>query len=125
MHEIIDAWKLDASQATEWNNAADTWRLPYWDWARRQPYNNEFSLPYALTLDLVRIYPPTGEVNHPNPLWGFDNPEKDPQDGRPLPFGQMPKGKEQWNIKDDVSDDSQPKLPVGIDRPEPSDQPYD
>ncbi|KAI2628592.1 common central domain of tyrosinase-domain-containing protein [Hypoxylon sp. NC1633] len=109
MKQIIDHWKLDASEAREWNRAADLWRLPYWDWARRQTYNMEFSLPYVLTLDIVTIYPPTGDTKHPNPLWGFQNPEKG-SDGKPLPMGQMPPGKEKWNIRDDDSDPSQ-KLP--------------
>lgn len=112
MHVIIDSWKLGASQASHWKQAADSWRLPYWDWASRQSYNEEFSLPYAFTLDIVPIYPPTGETKHPNPLWGFDNPEKG-SDGEPLPMGNMPPGKEHWNIKDDTSDEDQP-MPVSI-----------
>ncbi|KAH8660069.1 common central domain of tyrosinase-domain-containing protein [Xylariales sp. PMI_506] len=102
MKKIIKEWKLSPTAEAEWNQAADSWRLPYWDWARRQSYNDEFSLPYALTLDIVPIYPPSGETKHPNPLWGFDNPEKGP-DGKPRKMGDMPPGKEAWNIKDDAS----------------------
>ncbi|KAI1373531.1 common central domain of tyrosinase-domain-containing protein [Hypoxylon crocopeplum] len=108
MKSIIDSWKLDASEASKWKTAADSWRLPYWDWA--QKYNNEFSLPLTFCLESVPIYPPTGETTHANPLWGFENPEKDP-DGKPLEMGNMPKGKEKWNIKDDNSDPSEPALP--------------
>ncbi|KAI1084788.1 common central domain of tyrosinase-domain-containing protein [Whalleya microplaca] len=100
MKGIIASWDLEVSLSQEWYNAADTWRLPYWDWARKQSYNNEFALPEVFTLLEVPIYPPSGQTIHPNPLWGFENPEKG-SDGKSLPMGKMPKGKEQWSINDD------------------------
>ena len=116
MNDIIDDWKLDDPQKSEWRKAANLWRLPYWDWARRQSYNDEFALPYALTLDRVPIYPPEGKViypdPYPNPLWGFDNPEKEENSNEPRKFGDMPEGKKQWNIKDNTTEP--PTLPVRI-----------
>ncbi|KAH7227272.1 hypothetical protein B0J15DRAFT_577507 [Fusarium solani] len=44
------------------------------------------------------------EEKYPNPLYGFDNPEKDKETGDPLPFGKMPKGKEKYNINDNQKD---------------------
>ncbi|KAI0850711.1 common central domain of tyrosinase-domain-containing protein [Daldinia vernicosa] len=112
MKEIIKSWDTTESQASEWNEAADTWRLPYWDWAQRQTYNNSFSLPEVFTMKTVRIYnfldPEMVEndrgIDYPNPLWGFENPEQGPDD-KPLrmgemPAGEMPAGKEKWNIRD-------------------------
>ncbi|KAI1814571.1 common central domain of tyrosinase-domain-containing protein [Poronia punctata] len=107
MKEIIASWELPHSEAYTWNHAADTWRLPYWDWAQKQAYNDSFSLPEVATQKKVKIYlyKTSEEVaenpgfDYENPLWGFENPEKGP-DGKPRKMGDMPPGKEQWNIKD-------------------------
>ncbi|KIL88341.1 hypothetical protein FAVG1_08420 [Fusarium avenaceum] len=104
MNDIIDEWELDTAQATEWRKAADTWRLPYWDWARKQKYNQQYALPEVLIFPTTTTYPPSnprGETNVENPFWGFQNPEK--KDGKPRAFGDMPEGKTEWNIQDDVS----------------------
>lgn len=104
MNDIIDEWKLDTAQATEWKKAADTWRLPYWDWARKQKYNQQYALPEVLIFPTTTTYPPNnprGETNVENPFWGFQNPEK--KDGKPRAFGDMPEGKTEWNIEDDVT----------------------
>lgn len=115
MQKVIeDDWKLTGDQKDEWMAAAKSWRLPYWDWAQRQSYEgyeNSFSLPYVCILDRVQIYPPTGDTTHPNPLTGFVNPEKD-ANNQPLPFGQMPPGKEHWKINDNATDKQHPPLPV-------------
>ncbi|KAH7147138.1 hypothetical protein B0J13DRAFT_622059 [Dactylonectria estremocensis] len=105
MNDVIDAWKLDSLRQTEWKKAADTWRLPYWDWARKQSYDQEYSLPAVLMVDQVTIYPPDkpeGQTGVTNPLWGFANPETvdGKPDGKPRPFGDMPKGKTKWAIPD-------------------------
>ncbi|KAM6534644.1 hypothetical protein FALCPG4_004271 [Fusarium falciforme] len=116
MQKVIeDDWKLTGDQKDEWMAAAKSWRLPYWDWAQRQTYEgyeNSFSLPYVCILDRVQIYPPTGDTTHPNPLTGFVNPEKD-ANNQPLPFGQMPPGKEHWKINDNATDKQHPPLPWG------------
>ncbi|KAI1099645.1 common central domain of tyrosinase-domain-containing protein [Jackrogersella minutella] len=113
MKEIIKSWvKITQFEAEKWNEAADTWRLPYWDWAQRQTYNDEFSLPEVFTKDTVKLYGPLAydteyKKPYPNPLWGFENPEKG-SDRKPLAMGKMPENKEQWKIKDDDSDPKQP-----------------
>ncbi|KAF4341939.1 tyrosinase precursor [Fusarium beomiforme] len=106
MIEIIDSWELSESETARWKKAADGWRLPYWDWARKQEYTQNFALPEVLTLTTVAIFPPQGlkvPINnpqaYPNPLYGFGNPEKN-ADGTPRPLGQMPADKALWNIKD-------------------------
>ncbi|KAI8674654.1 Tyrosinase [Fusarium keratoplasticum] len=114
MKKIIkDDWKLVGEQEKEWTAAANSWRLPYWDWAQRQTYEgyeNSFSLPYACILDHVPIYPPTGDTACPNPLVNFVNPEKDAK-GDPLPFGNMPPGKKKWDIHKNATEKGSPSLP--------------
>lgn len=97
MIEVIEkTLKLTGNDAKVWTDAAKQWRLPYWDWALKDSQGN-FALPAALTVEKVKIYmPKQGAVDYPNPLWGFVNPEK--ENGKSLPFGKMPKGKEAWNI---------------------------
>ncbi|SCO36199.1 related to tyrosinase precursor [Fusarium fujikuroi] len=108
---IINNWTsehgLPTSEANEWYTAAKHWRMPYWDWARQQMYHEDLVCPLVLTQGAVRIYPPTTIKNrfprsglYPNPLVGFENPEKDPKTGKPLPFGSMPEGNAKWNIHD-------------------------
>jgi hypothetical protein len=106
MGELLASWKLSGQDLTDWTFAKDTWRLPYWDWARTS--TQHYILPDAVSKATVTIFPPpTANVknpdSYPNPLTGFVNPEKDKYNN-PLPFGQMPAGKEQWNIKDDSTD---------------------
>lgn len=111
MKEVIDHWvkthDLPDEEALLWRSAADTWRMPYWDWARQQSYTEDFAYPQVLVQGPVRIfvpdalkgfYPPSGL--YANPFWGFENPEKD-DEGNPLPFGKMPPTKRDWNIEDD------------------------
>ncbi|KAJ5729093.1 uncharacterized protein N7483_003601 [Penicillium malachiteum] len=62
-----------------WKDAAKEWRLPYWDWASKQAYINDYGLPQIFTkeridiLDIVNDDPPT-MVNIINPLSRFANP---------------------------------------------------
>ncbi|KAF5547017.1 tyrosinase precursor [Fusarium napiforme] len=111
MKAIISDWVdncgLPTSEADKWYKAARHWRMPYWDWARRQRYHEDLVCPPVLTQGAVRIYPPTAIKNqfprsglYPNPLLDFENPEKDPKTRKPLPFGSMPGKKSKWNIKD-------------------------
>ncbi|CAH0055494.1 unnamed protein product [Clonostachys solani] len=108
MKEVIKHWKTKHLIKDEktWLAAANLWRMPYWDWARHQSYTQDFAYPKVMTQASVRIFPPPEVADYypggvfPNPLWGFENPEKD-SFGDPRPFGAMPEGKTQWNIKDD------------------------
>jgi hypothetical protein len=112
MADVINHWvkehKLDEDpEFPLWNEARDIWRMPYWDWARQQSYSEDFAYPQVLVQGPVRIFPPeTVKKFYPpsglyaNPFWSFENPEKD-EDGKPLAFGDMPKGKRDYNIEDD------------------------
>lgn len=125
---ITNDWNLKGTEAQEWTDAANAWRLPYWDWAFKQTYCEDFALPLVFTNPTVHIWPPQSVIgryptprSYLNPLWGFDNPETD-NDGNPLPLGHMPSGKEQYNIKDDIQQGGTPGevskklLPVSICR---------
>ncbi|CAM1500554.1 Fc.00g097160.m01.CDS01 [Cosmosporella sp. VM-42] len=112
MKEVIDHWVnnhgLPTEEGLDWLAAADTWRMPYWDWARQQSYTEDFAYPKILVQGPVRIFPPDAVKQYyppsglyANPFWGFEIPEKD-KHGNPLPFGKMPKGKRDWNIEDDL-----------------------
>ncbi|KAJ4265994.1 hypothetical protein NW762_003967 [Fusarium torreyae] len=98
---------FSASEAEDWYAVAETWRMPYWDWARHQKYIEDLVCPQILTQGPVHSFPPHAVKDyHPpsglyaNPFWNFENPEKDEKTGKPLPFGTMPDNKERWNIKD-------------------------
>ncbi|CAG7564494.1 unnamed protein product [Fusarium equiseti] len=123
MGDILNHWatvhKLneDEAELKLWTTAKDTWRMPYWDWARQQSYNEDFAYPQVLVQGPVRIfvpekvkafYPPSGL--YANPFWSFENPEKD-EHGNPCKFGTMPKGKRDYNIEDDPvnHDDAPPR----------------
>ncbi|KAF4337286.1 hypothetical protein FBEOM_8875 [Fusarium beomiforme] len=101
MKDIISEWHLDSALAEEWGSAADTWRLPYWDWARKQKFNQKYSLPEVTILPLITIYPPkhpNGLIDVTNPFYEFKNPET--ENGKPRAFGNMPEGKTDWNVPD-------------------------
>ncbi|KAF5001204.1 hypothetical protein FGRMN_1228 [Fusarium graminum] len=112
MADVIDHWvkehKLDKDpEFPLWQQAKDTWRMPYWDWARRQSYSEDFAYPQVLVKGPVRIFPPKSVKKfyppsglYANPFWSFENPEQD-DDGNPLAFGAMPDDKCKYNIEDD------------------------
>ena len=69
--------------------AADTWRLPFWDWAAKKPdwdpTNPEnpqnvgpvvgLNVPYLLTQKTVYVKSKTGSaVEMPNPMWKYTPP---------------------------------------------------
>jgi tyrosinase len=62
-----------------WEDAAKEWRLPYWDWALKQPYIDNQGVPEIFTKDRIDVIdfldnnPPT-MGNIPNPLARFRNP---------------------------------------------------
>ncbi|KAH0556229.1 hypothetical protein GP486_005845 [Trichoglossum hirsutum] len=91
MLEVISETVPSADQAL-WIDAAQKWRLPYWDWAALQPYIQNFGVPYVFTLEKIDIYlpyvvgvtagepykgipaPPVILTTVDNPLWKFTNP---------------------------------------------------
>jgi len=61
--------------------AADQWRLPYWDWAAKKPDPTDstipwnYNLPQAFLTDTVKIRLPSGDVSgFPNALFRFRMP---------------------------------------------------
>lgn len=110
MKAIIDLWVSDhdlpPSEAHLWHEEADQWRMPYWDWARQQASDEDIVYPEVLTTNRVQIHPPEilrhlypTDGCYDNPLLRFESPEKD-LSGASRPFGDMPAGKDQWNITD-------------------------
>ncbi|KAL2070465.1 hypothetical protein VTL71DRAFT_13491 [Oculimacula yallundae] len=71
--------------------AAETWRLPYWDWAMRKPdWHNPNdrrrdgpNVPFILTVETVEVMTKTGSAPVKNPMWRF----KVPDDPRRETFG--------------------------------------
>ncbi|EWZ40660.1 common central domain of tyrosinase-domain-containing protein [Fusarium oxysporum Fo47] len=107
MKDQIKAWKLDPTEAAEWEKAANDWRLPYWDWAGKKysrEHGQEYALPEIFRFDVITTYPPynpRGETGVQNPFYNFENPMKDDK-GNPRAFGDMPENMTQWNIPDHV-----------------------
>lgn len=112
MNEVVTHWirghGLPDEEAEIWYKEAEAWRLPYWDWAARQTYAEDFACPEVLVQGPVRIYPPAlvrdrypeGGL-YANPFWGFNNPvryEDGEDQGDPRPFGDMPESLKEWNI---------------------------
>ncbi|KAL3426473.1 hypothetical protein PVAG01_03264 [Phlyctema vagabunda] len=81
MGGLISDWEkagdlADEAELEQWTSAAAQFRLPYWDWARKQPYHGNFAIPEVCTQDTVEIITAGGEMDlkFPNPLVGFRNP---------------------------------------------------
>lgn len=106
--DLLSNWKFSTTSQPgnnreDWEKSVMMFRLPYWDWARKQTYNQKFALPEVLTMPQVYVWPPSGREIVMNPLWEFENPEKDASD-EPLAFGQMPEHLKAWNIRFDYVD---------------------
>ena len=72
---------VPADHQALWTAEANKWRLPYWDWAKPQPYIGKFGVPEICTWEKITIVAPTsqhgrhlGRVEVPNPMWKFLNP---------------------------------------------------
>ena len=52
-----------------WQEAADTWRLPFWDWAANPKVPN-----LAISDEVTVTAPPGVTVRMPNPLYKFQMP---------------------------------------------------
>jgi hypothetical protein len=109
MQDIIEGWHLtDSKEEATWRDAANQFRLPYWDWARRQEYAQNFAIPQVCTLDVIDIIMPGGKTTTiPNPLVEFRNPKVDSK-GNHVTMGDPSMGPNA--IKDDT-DGTEP-LPV-------------
>ena len=94
MNGIIQGWLgVDKNQLADWRLAAFMFRLPYWDWAAKQTWVDNFALPQVFTMQSVKIFKEDQkwyEVS--NPLWQFSNPLG------PIPMGDPKMGV--WAIDD-------------------------
>ena len=116
MVDLIDGWVkngtlTDETEITAWRNSASQFRLPYWDWARKQAYIKNFGVSQICTVDTWPVIMPGGNVeDYPNPLIKFSNPTLGP-DGKPLKMGDPKMGQNQIN-KDPASPPATLDLPV-------------
>ncbi|RAH44846.1 tyrosinase [Aspergillus brunneoviolaceus CBS 621.78] len=98
IHEVIPEI-TDARAKKHWTEAANCWRLPYWDWAIKQPDTNEYGLPKILSDEVFEILelgsrtktdPNFGD----NPMFKFVNRVRNQQDKLvPTPMGDPVMGK--------------------------------
>ena len=71
---------VPGDQQAIWTAEANSWRLPYWDWAIPQPYIANFGVPEIFTWEKITIIEPGAQgqpslqVEVANPLWKFSNP---------------------------------------------------
>lgn len=93
MIELIEGWSnnriIDQNEKNTWSDAASQFRLPYWDWARKQVSTGTYGIPQLCILDKVDIVKPGAKgVTEPfdNPLTGFTNPKKNGS-GQNVPMG--------------------------------------
>ena len=108
MLEIVTSWELDQKQKDIWCNAANTFRLPYWDWANPK----RVGIPEICNLDNIEVAMPSdGLQKIANPLWGFRNPKLD-SSGKNVAMGDS--SMKDNAIKDDTHDPKNP-LPVGVE----------
>ena len=113
MLDLIKEWHISEEEKLKWLDAASRFRLPYWDWARKQTYVKNYGIPEICTRDTWDIVKPGtngAKEAFNNPLTGFKNPKRGP-DGERVPMGDPLMGKNA--IPDDKSVPSEP-LPVSI-----------
>lgn len=115
MLSIIDQWRDNGvfseipHEEQLWRDAASEFRLPYWDWAKRQADTGKCALPHIFAIEEVEILiPGGGRELFTNPLVCFVNPS-----GKPMGDVSMKENA----IPDDTDEtiDSQP-LPVSRDK---------
>ncbi|KAF2200495.1 Di-copper centre-containing protein [Delitschia confertaspora ATCC 74209] len=91
-------------ERSQWQAGRENWRLPYWDWASAQPYeqpnDQKYGLPTIATIEKVIL----DQFLEPNPMWKFVNPKKD-SEGNPVAMGDeaymgcyaLPDADQQWS----------------------------
>lgn len=59
----------------EWTNAAQKWRLPFWDWAIRQACTKEYGVPKIVQLEHIEVLKlgSRDKESVANPLYKFTN----------------------------------------------------
>ena len=76
MKKVIGRLRLRDDDKAKWDRAADTWRLPYWDWSTER-------VPKAVRIPELNIITPEIRVEEhigilENPLHKSTNPSKKP-----------------------------------------------
>lgn len=110
MVHFINGLNVSEEEKKKWYTAASQFRLPYWDWARKQPYTKDYGLPQICTQPTWPVVQPgtNGKtILIENPLTGFSNPKRNSQNQR-VPMGDKSMGANA--IKDDDN------LPVSVSR---------
>ncbi|KAI4209158.1 MAG: hypothetical protein LQ351_007874 [Letrouitia transgressa] len=101
MVDFIKGLNVSEGEKELWSTAASQFRLPYWDWARKQPYTQDYGIPQICTQPTWPVIQPgtNGKtILIENPLTGFSNPKRNSQNQR-VPMGDKLMGANA--IKDD------------------------
>ena len=74
MKNLITTFPQD--QQANLNAAADSWRLPYWDWAAKKNDGGSinFNVPNILKQPTIQVITPTGPQTFNNPTYKFSTP---------------------------------------------------
>ena len=115
MLDLIKAWNLSEPDNFIWTKAAYDFRLPYWDWARKQDYVRDYGIPQVCTLEKVSIVlqgPDSTPKQFPNPLVKFVNRNTD---GKEVAMGDESMGanKVSDHVWVDKTTGEKWRLPVG------------
>ena len=76
MKEIIGRFEADDKEMAEWSKAADSWRLPYWDWSTEHVPKAVKTVELNIVTPIIRAEKVLGTLE--NPLHKFTNPSRKP-----------------------------------------------
>lgn len=114
MQIIINGFDITQKEKDEWLQASTQFRLPYWDWARQQEYDDGYKgygVPEVFTKDQISIISHDNTTkNVPNPLVKYVNPKLG-ADKQPLAMGDWDMGM-LYRILDNNNDYMNRVLPV-------------
>lgn len=85
--------KFPVHQQNELKDAAQKWRLPFWDWASKKPVEDaspDYDVPQLVRLESVKIRGAQGWYWVKNPLYVFKMPGNVPMSDGKLNYGPIP-----------------------------------
>lgn len=85
--------KFPVGQQNELKDAAQQWRLPFWDWASKKPVENappDYDVPQLIRLESVKIRGPEGWKWVKNPLYVFKMPGNVPMSDGKVELKEIP-----------------------------------
>lgn len=85
--------KFPVDQQKELKNAAQEWRLPFWDWASKKPIEGaspDYDVPQLVRLESVKIRGPKGWNWVKNPLYVFKMPNNVPMSDGGVDLVELP-----------------------------------